>query len=144
MKYLTARTCITKGVVIPGGYLIPCPHVSIDDISREVLIEEYTARVNESEAPGLIIASMQDFFEFAWRFRWREFITYWAEVYLKQWPEMLEKDGGLRGFDPERMLPYWLSGERNFQRAPVNSVLFEMYNDYFDVEIEGENVNSDE
>ena len=118
---------------IPGGWTYHMPVVEADPQTYEVYSKPFL-----DERPGnwewaseQVTEMIQTCVENDWRKRLRHAVGYWSARYASMFPQLVQPDGTLKGFRPERVQEFFLPGDRGTKRGKLlgSQTLLEMAND---------------
>jgi len=131
MIYITMTDIRFKGFFIPGGWKAPVLEVNAADGEARQLYMPILLDMGYApdKAEEICIEIVQDRFLFGFIHGLRSSIGSYAHRYARMFPQHVQKDGSLRGFDPETVQQYYLPTVGVGKDSGVGEALREMARD---------------
>lgn len=137
MKKIKMKTLFTtfgtKTLRIPGGWKANIPYAtSFDDKTMLSYGRFFQSQgCSSREATQEVLERMNNVFERAWIRYLGLSIRRWARKYATNWPGKIQRDGTLKGFDPEKLQNTYIPDTNVGRRGKLgaNAALVEMANE---------------
>jgi hypothetical protein len=121
-------TIMRRGrVVIPSGWRVPVFEVQPEDAAFSALVPAYMQQgMTERRAVKKVLDVVQRDYMFGYLHGLRMSVGGQALRYAKLYPELVNEDGTLVGFDPQKVASYYLPYAKPTGQAGLGYVLREM------------------